>query len=178
MNTEVGVYRSRQRFAVAHELGHLVLHTYRRRVADRVADRVAENEADRFASAFLVPSAPARDIFAVSASLYDYGHLQAEWGVSMAALITRAWAVGVISDERRASLFKQLSARGWRRAEPVRVSPEQPALLGTLLQRRFGEHRKVYKAAQGTLGLTAVQLRSLAPTPRLPATPRLVASPA
>jgi Zn-dependent peptidase ImmA (M78 family) len=174
MNTEVGVYRSRQRFAVAHELGHLVLHTYRR----RVADRVAENEADRFASAFLVPSAPARDIFAVSASLYDYGHLQAEWGVSMAALITRAWAVGVISDERRASLFKQLSARGWRRAEPVRVSPEQPALLGTLLQRRFGEHRKVYKAAQGTLGLTAVQLRSLAPTPRLPATPRLVASPA
>jgi Zn-dependent peptidase ImmA (M78 family) len=114
MNTEVGVYRSRQRFAVAHELGHLVLHTYRRRVADRVADRVAENEADRFASAFLVPSAPARDIFAVSASLYDYGHLQAEWGVSMAALITRAWAVG---DKRRTQGISVQTVIGTRLAQ-------------------------------------------------------------
>jgi hypothetical protein len=38
-------------------------------------------------------------------------------------------------------LFKQLSARGWRKSEPVIVHREEPALLARLLDARFGATR-------------------------------------
>ena len=51
----------------------------------------------------------------------------------------RCGQLGLIDPARKTSLFKQLSARGWRKNEPVRVHPESPALLAKLIEHRFGE---------------------------------------
>ncbi len=122
----------RQRHTLAHEVGHLVLHR------GDVADRDYESEASRFAGAFLMPRQDATDAFAGPVTLQRLGQLKAFWGISIAGLVVRATQVGVIDRERQTSLFKQLSARGWRKTEPVTVHREQPALISRLIAERFG----------------------------------------
>ena len=58
--------------------------------------------------------------------------LKVEWGVSLAALLMRAKTLGILSQHRYIGAVKQMSARGWRRAEPGDNQlgpPEQPRLL-------------------------------------------------
>lgn len=148
----------RQRFTVAHELGHLVLHPARR----TIPRHQAEAEAHRFAGALLLPRDRAFEAFAGGFTLRDLAQLKAKWGVSMQALIMRAHDLGVIDGGRRESLFKQLSARGWRTNEPVTVHPERPALMRAMLARKFGEPPAVIHASE-RLGLHPVLMRSLAP---------------
>lgn len=78
----------RQRFDVAHELGHLVMH------ADaEPGGRVVENQAHRFAAEFLMPAAELRDLLPTAmsrASWQRLAKLKEQWGVSMQALLYRA----------------------------------------------------------------------------------------
>ena len=149
----------RQRFTTAHELGHLVLHPARR---TGLPAKQAETEAHRFAGAFLLPQERADEAFTGPLMLRDLAGLKQRWGVSMQALIIRAHDLGYIDDSRRDSLYKQLSARGWRTAEPVAVHPEQPSLMRAMLARRYGEPPSVIQASED-LGLHPVLMRSLAP---------------
>jgi Zn-dependent peptidase ImmA (M78 family) len=148
----------RHRYTIAHELGHLVLHTNRRVIKD------PEGEANRFAGALLIPESRAREIYSSPVTLSELFRLKAHWGVSAQALIMRGAQLGFIDEQRKISLFKQLSARGWRRNEPVVVHREEPALVWRLLGRRFGVP-VAYSRIADSLGLQAVILRSLAPTP-------------
>jgi Zn-dependent peptidase ImmA (M78 family)/DNA-binding XRE family transcriptional regulator len=148
----------RQRFTVAHELGHLVLHTARRGLS--AAD--AEKEAHRFAGAFLFPQERAREALEGVFTLRDLAALKGRWGVSIQAFIMRASHLGLIDDDRKTSLYKQIAARGWRTQEPVTVHAEQPALMRAMLVRRYGEPPSVLQAADD-LGLHPVLMRSLAP---------------
>jgi len=152
----------RQRFALAHELGHLVLHTRRRFVSD------PEDEANRFAGAFLVPRDRAEEFVTADVTLRDFAQLKATWGVSIQALIMRCSQLGLIDPARKTSLSKQLSARGWRKNEPVKVHLEAPALLLKLIEDRFGEGMFGYRRAAEVLGLPAFVLGTLAPPTRNP----------
>jgi len=113
----------RIRWTVAHEIGHLVLHR-----EDATDDM--EREADVFAAEFLMPDVLIHPELA-NLTLGKAVDLKREWGVSVAALIQRAHQLGVLSDSRRVSLFKQLSARGWRVREPAsdEITPERAELL-------------------------------------------------
>lgn len=148
----------RHRHTVAHELGHLVLHGSGRMTKD------PEGEASRFAGALLIPEQRAREIFSSAVMLSDLIQLKKHWGISMQALIMRGAQLGLIDERRKSSLFKQLSARGWRRNEPVTVHREEPALVWRLLERRYGSPVSYARAAD-EVGLHAVTLRSLAPNP-------------
>lgn len=149
----------RDRFTLAHELGHIVLHTFR----PRLPDNVAEDEANHFANALLFPFARAVQLLSDRLSLTDYARLKATWGVSIQALIMRAYAVDSIGETRKRSLFVQLSAKGWRKAEPVAVGHERPQLLWALLSRRFGA--RPYVPAAEELAIHPTVLRSIAPSP-------------
>lgn len=151
----------RHRYTIAHELAHLVLHSNRRVIKD------PETEANAFAGALLLPEAVAREIFSSTITLSDLWRLKAYWGISGQALIMRGAKLGLIDEQRKVSLFKQLSARGFRKSEPVTVHREEPALVWRLLGHRFGEP-VAYPRVADTLGLQAVVLRSLAPTPTPP----------
>jgi Zn-dependent peptidase ImmA (M78 family)/transcriptional regulator with XRE-family HTH domain len=148
----------RDRFTLAHELAHVVLHVHRRQSSD------PEAEANLFASEFLMPRDRAIATFGDGdLTLRDFARLKAVWGLSIQALIMRAGHVGAIDEERKRSLFKQLSARGWRKNEPVSVRPEEPLLLRTLLTRRWGVD--AFRRAEEEFGLPGMIIRSLVPSP-------------
>ncbi|GAA0403309.1 XRE family transcriptional regulator [Microbispora corallina] len=157
----------RDRFTLGHELGHLILHTFRPRAED------PESEAHRFAGALLVPRVRAKEELTEQLSLNDYARLKAVWGVSIQALIMRGSAVGNIGDTRKRSLYVQLNQRQWRKNEPVEVGREHPLLLWRLLTRRFGP--RPYVPAGEELAIPPAVLRSIAPTPERP--PERVAAP-
>lgn len=110
----------RVRFTRAHELGHLVLHTSIR----PGIEKVRETEANLFAGAFLIPKNDAHNMFNEHLTLEGYAQIKAQYAVSIAALITRARHLGIISAKRYRSLFIQLSSRGWRTDEPVEIPVE------------------------------------------------------
>lgn len=119
----------RDRFTVAHELGHLVLHSARR----GVNPGRAEDEANRFAGALLLPENTANTSLASPLLLDDLKGVKRNFGISMAAAAMRAFDLGLISPLERTAIFKQLSLYGWRTKEPVRVDPEQPALIQRII---------------------------------------------
>lgn len=145
----------RLRFTMAHELGHLVLH--RNRIPSDNA--TAEHEANTFAGALLIPASDAKSAITPTMSLNDYAYIKAGWGVSIAALITRAARLGIIDRQRERSLRIQLSNRGWNRKEPVEVPIEHPLLLKQLVGATFGPmedylHPTVsVRSVEGFLGL-------------------------
>lgn len=102
----------RQRFSMAHELGHLML---------RPHELDDEKAAHRFASAFLVPGSVARFELRnkrADLSIYELHLLKHKYGLSMQSWIYRARDLGIISETKAISLFKIFTSRGWRKQEP------------------------------------------------------------
>lgn len=138
----------RQRFTVAHELGHLKLH-----VARVILDeRTREKEAHRFAGAFIYPRETAERDISESLSLNGYARIKAQWGISIQALIQRGRDLQLISTDRHRSLMIQVSSRGWRKNEPVEVGVEHPILLWRLLSSTYGD--APYMAASYDFGIS------------------------
>lgn len=118
----------RQRFDVAHELGHLVMHH-----DAEPGGKVAEEQANRFASEFLMPAeeiAPFLPGSTAGKAWAQLAELKEHWGVSLAALLYRARALGVMGDVSYRNAVIRMSQNGWRRAEPGRISSlEMPSIL-------------------------------------------------
>lgn len=116
----------RKRLTVAHELGHLVLHSI------NIGDDV-EAEANAFAAEFLMPLEVIRPQVRnlLAPQLPD---LKRQWGVSMAALIERSNRAGLMNAESRTRMYKLFSTRGWRTSEPFsdELPPERPNLVGII----------------------------------------------
>lgn len=124
----------RCRFSVAHELGHLVMHTEPGRAGEQ------EKQADAFASEFLMPAADIRQVFAGGVDLARLAELKRIWRVSMSALLRRAVDLNALSEWQYRTVVVEMSALGYRTAEPVDITPERPrrvdALVDTLLSDR------------------------------------------
>lgn len=151
----------RIRWTLAHEIGHLVLHRN-----DATDDM--EREADAFAAEFLLPEVLIRSELH-NLTLGKALDLKREWGVSVAAIIQRACQLGVLSEARRTSLFKQLSARGWRVREPAsdEILPERPELL-----ERIGDHLRSTGMSPDEIaalvGYNSPRVNQLLPMPQSP----------
>lgn len=115
----------RHRFNLAHELGHVVMH-----FATVLQD--AEEQANAFAAEFLMPASDIRSDLR-ELDLAAAARLKAVWGVSMAALITRARDLSAITISTYRRLFTALSARGYRREEPLPIPVERPEVFDSLL---------------------------------------------
>jgi Zn-dependent peptidase ImmA (M78 family)/DNA-binding XRE family transcriptional regulator len=126
MLLNINLPSDRKRLTLAHELGHLCLHS--REVVEDM-----EEQANAFAAEFLMPWEVIRPQLRnlTIARLID---LKREWGVSMQALIERAWRGNLISSGQRANMYKSLSARGWRSDEPVseELAPEKAMLAQSI----------------------------------------------
>jgi Zn-dependent peptidase ImmA (M78 family)/transcriptional regulator with XRE-family HTH domain len=116
----------RQRFSLAHELGHLVMHRNLEPYEDM------EIEADQFASAFLMPA----DRISLELPPVTIEHMlqiKSSWKVSVKALIRRARDLDIIGERRYTSLQQDLSRMGYSRIEPFPLAAEKPTLLTSLL---------------------------------------------
>lgn len=128
----------RVRLSLAHELGHAVLH----RRLPTIEETETERQAFSFAAALLLPAAEFdRAVPFDALTLGMARRLKQTYGVSMQAIIRAAFERGRISRQRYTSLFKQLSARQWRTAEPDPVPVEQPAIWPQILSVHREQHR-------------------------------------
>lgn len=118
----------RVRFTRAHELGHIVLHQHLR----PGVERLREDEANLFAGAFLFPAKDAFGEFGPGLTPAGYAQVKARYGVSISALVRRARDLGIIDQKRYRSLMIQISSRGWRSQEPVRVPVEKILLVPSI----------------------------------------------
>ncbi|MBN2683675.1 MAG: ImmA/IrrE family metallo-endopeptidase [Pontiellaceae bacterium] len=116
----------RLRFDLLHELGHVLMDT------SAVPDE-EEALAHRFASSFLVPPEKVKQELGETRrnlTLSELVLLKEKYGLSVAAWLYSAGANGIINKTLRDSLWKELSARGWRTTEPpVFKGNEEPTKL-------------------------------------------------
>lgn len=117
----------RQRLSLAHELGHLVLHSIPR-------DQM-EQEANSFAAELLMPADEIRPQL-MNATLPRLAALKPYWRTSMAALLHRAGDLGTISERTYRFRWMQMGKAGYRDREPAELdlSPEPPTLLHDLVR--------------------------------------------
>lgn len=115
----------RLRFSLAHELGHIIMH--------RFPTNNIEDEANRFASEFLMPQVDMRSELQAF-SLHKAMILKSKWKVSIAAIVKRAYDLGVIPKSKYSSLFREINYRGIRFEEPIDLPEEKPSLFSRILE--------------------------------------------
>ena len=127
----------RQRFTLAHELGHIVIEV--------VPHLKAEGAAQRFAGAFLMPAQSLRSEIGrhrTSVSLGELFDLKAVFRVSVQALTHRCRDLGIINNALHQRLFTEFARRGWRSPpynEPSITRPERTTRFERLCFRALAE---------------------------------------
>jgi Zn-dependent peptidase ImmA (M78 family)/DNA-binding XRE family transcriptional regulator len=123
----------RFRFSLAHELGHMIMHSI---PAD---DDKMEDEAHRFAASFLMPSAEIKPYLTVP-KLSAFNRVKAYWKVSIKSLIKRAHDLSLITDNQYRWLNVQYT-KAFRTGEPVHIELEKPSALRGMVQYHLYELR-------------------------------------
>lgn len=125
----------RQRFNLAHELGHLLL--------DPAKALDQEKAAHRFAGAFLAPAQSVIEELGPSRTTLDFFELyllKHKYGLSMQAWTYRASDLNVISTAAAARLWRAFRGQGWHRQEPGDpVLPEEPGRLKRMVRHALAE---------------------------------------
>jgi Zn-dependent peptidase ImmA (M78 family)/DNA-binding XRE family transcriptional regulator len=135
----------RLRWTLAHEIGHMIMHS--------APSPDQEKEADRFAAELLMPGQEIRPELA-NLTLPRLAILKPRWKVAMSALIRRAHQLGQITDRQQKSFFMRFSQLGYRKHEPVEIAVETP----TLIQQTIGIHRRDHGYSVSDLSRTAHML--------------------
>lgn len=142
----------RQRFTLAHELGHLVLN-------DRLAQNLDEEKAcHRFAGAFLVPKPKVLECLGEKRAWLEPQELHLlkhEWGLSMQAWSFRAKELKVINQQTNRRIWSEYMQH-WKTAklEPGKeYKAEQPRLFPQTVYRALAEDLISESKAAELLGM-------------------------
>ncbi len=124
----------RKRMTVVHELAHVVL-----TLAEKLAEKDEEKLISRFAGAFLLPADSFREQFGRHRSaitLEELIQLKVFYGVSITAIMMRAWQLGLISAAVHNRFWSEWGMK-WRQAQcepgddacPLHETPQRFRLL-------------------------------------------------
>lgn len=148
----------RQRFTLAHELGHIVLANL-----ELAQDLNPEKVANRFAGAFLVPRDEVLEKLGRKRNWLEpreLWNLKMEYGLSMGGWVHRARDLGVISYHKYREIWKLFQDMGWDKEEPFdQFPPEKPRLTETLVLRALSEELVGESKAAELLGRTVRDFR-------------------
>lgn len=113
----------RQRFTVAHDFAHLVMHHSFPEGLKKV-----ETEANQFAAELLMPEEAMRREITTPVTLTSLAELKPRWGVSIRALIKRASDLEIITERQARYLHQQIVLLGWDKQEPanLHIPAEKP----------------------------------------------------
>ncbi len=146
----------RQRFTLAHELGHHVLEV--------PGGANGEKLAHRFASAFLMPAeilwkevGKHRDALSIG----ELAELKSVFKVSIQAITYRLKDLQIIGEPLFKRLFDEFVRRGWRKppyAEPGAIEPEKPERFTRLCYRAVSEGAISEAKAAELLGVSVREL--------------------
>lgn len=126
-----GIDGERQRFTIAHELGHLVLN-----IKDDNLDE--EKMCNKFASALLMPKEAIINEFGISRnniSFYELRAFKQEYKVSMAAIVYRLKELGIIKEHLFKKINISFSANGLKKHEPYPIDPEESYQLNRIVHK-------------------------------------------
>lgn len=159
----------RSRMDAAHELGHLVLHHSLKEKTLNKTDsfKQIEKQAFHFAGSFLMPGESfGAEIW--SPSLDTFVSLKERWKTSVAAMIVRCKALGIISEGVEKNLWKYYSSRGWRKCEPLDndLISEEPKMLARSIRLLIDEGIKSRKDFINDFRLSASDIETLCGLPR------------
>ena len=127
----------RQRFTLAHELGHLVM--------DVTTKLDEEKAAHRFAAAFLMPADALWAVIGKHRRAIGWGELfelKQLFGASVQAITYRCKDLGIFSEVTFRRLFNEFERLGWRRPpykEPLAREGEEPKRFKRLTFRAVAE---------------------------------------
>ncbi len=154
----------RQRFTIAHELGHMVLE------AGPGVDE--EKAAHRFAGAFLMPAETLRveiGKFRNSMGWEELFELKRFFGVSVQALTYRCKEIGIFNQSLFQHLFNEFNRLGWRTypyKEPFAIEiGEEPTRFHRLCYRALAENLISEAKAAELLGRSVHELVQLMDKP-------------
>lgn len=118
----------RQRFTLAHELGHVIMHWF--------PSKDMEREANAFAAAFLMPARDVKPQLTGRLTLQRLASLKPLWKTSMGALLYRAKTLGTITEAQADYLWRQYSKAGYRKSEPpeLDIPAERAVVLNDVVQ--------------------------------------------
>jgi Zn-dependent peptidase ImmA (M78 family)/DNA-binding XRE family transcriptional regulator len=138
----------RQRFSLAHELGHLML--------DLPESIDGEKAANRFAGAFLVPKEIVYTELGEkrkSLNPLELHLLKHKYGLSMLGWVHRAEDLAVISKASAKRIVEQFRREGWHLTEPGdQIEPEKPDRMTRLIIRALEENIITASKASELLG--------------------------
>jgi Zn-dependent peptidase ImmA (M78 family)/transcriptional regulator with XRE-family HTH domain len=118
----------RLRLTLAHELGHMVLHTTTLHDDDKM-----EDEADAFAGAFLLPADDIKPQLRRGLDLRHLANLKLFWKVSMAAIAVRADRLNLVTPYQKKAFWMEMGRLGYRRREPNEPPREQARALKEMI---------------------------------------------
>lgn len=138
----------RQRFSIAHELGHLVL--------DIGEDLKEETACDRFSASFLIP----RDVFMSDVGKHrrrvsqrELELLKQKYGASIQSLVCRMKNLGIIRQNYYRRIFQRISASGYKKEESGKPVPqERPQRFERMVQHALAEELITERRAAELLG--------------------------
>jgi Zn-dependent peptidase ImmA (M78 family)/transcriptional regulator with XRE-family HTH domain len=121
---------SRWNFDIAHEGGHLVMHS-----GMETGSIETERQANRFASAFLMPRRAFSHEFSVAE--FSWRHVfsfKRRWHTSASSIVRRAFDLGLIDAVQYRKAYKYMSFQGWTtKGEPEEPAFQEPELLSAAL---------------------------------------------
>jgi Zn-dependent peptidase ImmA (M78 family)/transcriptional regulator with XRE-family HTH domain len=136
-----GTPAERQRFTLAHELGHMVMHA--------IPHAAQEKQANTFAAELLMPARDIRGhLRSQPLSVQRLLELKQHWSVSMWALLRRAHSLGVVSDWQYRTVAVEMSSLGYRTSEPGPLAQDLPTAVDSIIAWHLGAGTEVTELAR------------------------------
>ncbi|MGA9047167.1 helix-turn-helix domain-containing protein [Sulfuricurvum sp.] len=149
----------RQRFTLAHELGHLVL---KGRLSKEIDE---EKAADRFAGAFLLPTHAIRHELGEHRNfieIRELGLLKTEYGISMLGAVIRAYQTGIIEKKTYSAVWEMFKRNGWLKKEPGDQYPsEKPHVFEQLVFHALAEDFIGESKAAQFMGISTIEFYNI-----------------
>ncbi len=130
----------RRNFDLAHELGHLLLHSQiDMEELSTLEYKQVEKEANLFASAFLLPKTDFQSDFkwlTHHSNPDAYLDLKKKYFVSIMALELRAYHLNLLTYQENRYFFAQINRKGYRKLEPLddKLIPAKPGKVKSMLK--------------------------------------------
>lgn len=155
----------RNTYNLAHELGHMLLHSSVEVTSDNIA--LIEKQANRFAGAFLLP----QDTFSreiLGTSLNHFIFLKEKWGVAIAAMAYRCRDLEIINSNQFSYIFRQLNIKKVRKEEPLddRFQVREPSILSGSIRMLLDRGVQNKQQIEQYLALNLSDIESLCGLPK------------
>ncbi|WP_289142445.1 ImmA/IrrE family metallo-endopeptidase [uncultured Brevibacillus sp.] len=155
----------RSRFDIAHELGHLVLHSRIKQSEFNIKEnyKLIEKEANRFAGTFLLPS-PSFGTEILSTSLDHFISLKKRWKISIAAMSYRAKTLEIFSEYQYIYMRKKMAQNNWLTNEPLdnEFSFEEPIVLKQAIEAIVENGVKTRQDIVNEIGIHREEIEAIA----------------